>query len=254
MGLAVPLRARAPGRGRWPGGGRLVAAPHAAALVAAHRGPGRRGRVGGGPVRRAVAIPDADRARLRGHHHLRGRRVDFGRDCGRPVPAAASAGTGNRRAHLVGAVVGASAPPRESPARTQAASLARYRQSHRASRGGGHVRHRRCVGMARAVPAGTRPDHSDVVAKIPAIESGLGTFRGAVRVYPTPDDLAHRCEIRVLDVDPHAGAIPWPGPSVTSITQPVDLGPFEDAAPCRVPLPACMAFSAAPPGRARAAG
>ena len=38
----------------------------------------------------------------------------------------------------------------------------------------------------------------------------------------------------MLDVDPHAGAIPWPGPSVTSITQPVDLGPFEDASPCRV--------------------
>ena len=75
---------------------------------------------------------------------------------------------------------------------------------------------------------------SDVVAKIPEIESGLGTFRGAVRVYPTPDDLAHRCEIRVLDVDPHAGAIPWPGPSVTSITQPVDMGPFEDATSCRV--------------------
>ena len=30
------------------------------------------------------------------------------------------------------------------------------------------------------------------------------------------------------------GPIPWPGPSVTSITQPVDLGPFEDASPCRV--------------------
>jgi S-DNA-T family DNA segregation ATPase FtsK/SpoIIIE len=75
---------------------------------------------------------------------------------------------------------------------------------------------------------------NDVVAKIPAIESGLGTFRGAVRIYPTPDDLANRCEIRVLDVDPHAGAIPWPGPSVASITQPVDLGPFEDASPCRV--------------------
>ena len=74
----------------------------------------------------------------------------------------------------------------------------------------------------------------DVVAKIPAIESGLGTFRGAVRVYPTPDDLANRCEIRVLDMDPHAGSIPWPGPSVTSITQPVDLGPFEDASPCQV--------------------
>jgi len=75
---------------------------------------------------------------------------------------------------------------------------------------------------------------ADVIAKIPAIESGLGTFRGAVRVYPTSDDLANRCEIRVLDVDPHAGSIPWPGPSVASITQPIDLGPFEDASPCRV--------------------
>jgi len=75
---------------------------------------------------------------------------------------------------------------------------------------------------------------TDVISKIPAIESGLGTFRGAVRVYPTPDDLANRCELRVLDVDPHAGSIPWPGPSVTSIIQPIDLGPFEDASPCRV--------------------
>jgi S-DNA-T family DNA segregation ATPase FtsK/SpoIIIE len=75
---------------------------------------------------------------------------------------------------------------------------------------------------------------ADLVAKIPAIESGLGTFRGAVRVYPTPDDLANRCELRVLDTDPHADAIPWPGPSVTSITEPIELGPFEDATPCRV--------------------
>jgi len=74
----------------------------------------------------------------------------------------------------------------------------------------------------------------DVIGKIPAIESGLGTFRGAVRVYPTPDDLANRCELRVLDIDPHADAIPWPGPSTTTITEPIDLGPFEDATPCRV--------------------
>ena len=74
----------------------------------------------------------------------------------------------------------------------------------------------------------------DVIAKIPAIESGLGTFRGAIRVYPTPDSYANRCELRVLDVDPHAAAIPWPGPSVTSITEAIDLGPFEDAVPCRV--------------------
>ena len=75
---------------------------------------------------------------------------------------------------------------------------------------------------------------TDVAGRIPAIESGLGTFRGAVRVYPTPDDLAHRCEIRVLDVDPHADSIPWPGPSVASITQPIEMGPFEDASSCRV--------------------
>ena len=75
---------------------------------------------------------------------------------------------------------------------------------------------------------------TDVTAKIPAIESGLGTFRGAVRVYPTPDDLANRVELRVLDTDPHADAILWPGPSITTITEPADLGPFEDAEPCRV--------------------
>src|SRR6202042_3442906 len=75
---------------------------------------------------------------------------------------------------------------------------------------------------------------TDVIARIPAIESGLGTFRGAVRVYPTPDDLANRFELRVLDSDPHADAIPWPGPSITSITEPAELGPFEDAMPCRV--------------------
>jgi FtsK/SpoIIIE family/IclR helix-turn-helix domain len=75
---------------------------------------------------------------------------------------------------------------------------------------------------------------TDVIARIPAIESGLGTFRGAVRVYPTPDDLANRFELRVLDTDPHADAIPWPGPSIGSITEPAELGPFEDAMPCRV--------------------
>ncbi len=77
---------------------------------------------------------------------------------------------------------------------------------------------------------------TDVIAKLPAIESGLGTFRGAARVTPTPDGLANRFELRVLDKDPHADAITWPGPSVASITEPIDLGPFEDAMPCTVLL------------------
>lgn len=75
---------------------------------------------------------------------------------------------------------------------------------------------------------------ADVTARIPAIESALGTYRGAVRVHPTGDGKANRCELRVLDTDPHAEAVPWPGPSARSITQPVDLGPFEDAEQCRV--------------------
>ena len=75
---------------------------------------------------------------------------------------------------------------------------------------------------------------ADVIAKIPALESGFGTHRNAIRVYPTPDNLANRCELRVLDRDPHVGAVPWHGPSVTSVTEPIDLGPFEDAEPCRV--------------------
>jgi hypothetical protein len=48
---------------------------------------------------------------------------------------------------------------------------------------------------------------ADVTARIPAIESALGTYRGAVRVYPTGDGKANRCELRVLDTDPHAEAV-----------------------------------------------
>jgi antitoxin (DNA-binding transcriptional repressor) of toxin-antitoxin stability system len=77
---------------------------------------------------------------------------------------------------------------------------------------------------------------TDVIAKLPAIESGLGTFRGAARVSPTPDGLANRFELRILDKDPHADAITWPGPSVASIAEPVDLGPFEDAMPAKALL------------------
>ena len=74
---------------------------------------------------------------------------------------------------------------------------------------------------------------SDVVAHVPAIESGLGTRPGAVRVEPDPAH-AGRATIRVLATDPHAEAIPWSGPSVRSITQPITLGVFEDATPVRV--------------------
>jgi S-DNA-T family DNA segregation ATPase FtsK/SpoIIIE len=76
---------------------------------------------------------------------------------------------------------------------------------------------------------------ADVVAHVPAIESGLGTRPGAVRVEP---DLAHagRFLMWVLAEDPHAGAIPWPGPTSRSVADPIELGVFEDAAQVRVPV------------------
>ena len=76
----------------------------------------------------------------------------------------------------------------------------------------------------------------DLTARVPAIESALGTYRGAVSVYSTRDGKANWCELRVLDTKPHTEAIPWPGPSERSVTEPVNFGPFEDAGPCRVSL------------------
>ncbi|WP_343948210.1 cell division protein FtsK [Nonomuraea longicatena] len=76
----------------------------------------------------------------------------------------------------------------------------------------------------------------DAVGRTSALESALGSRRGAVRVQPVPTKHANRADIRVIETDPHANAITWPGPSVTSITQPVKLGLLEDGSPMRVPL------------------
>lgn len=76
---------------------------------------------------------------------------------------------------------------------------------------------------------------ADVITHVPAIESGLGTRPGAVRVEPDPAH-AGRFVMRVLTADPHAGAIPWRGPAAASVADPIELGVFEDAAAVRVPL------------------
>lgn len=76
----------------------------------------------------------------------------------------------------------------------------------------------------------------DAVNAVPRLESALGTTRGGVRVQPVASKKANRADVRVIETDPHADAITWPGPSITSITQPAKLGLFEDGAPVRVPL------------------
>ncbi|WP_327089233.1 cell division protein FtsK [Nonomuraea sp. NBC_01738] len=76
----------------------------------------------------------------------------------------------------------------------------------------------------------------DAINRIPNLESALGSRRGAIRVQPVPTKHANRADVRVIETDPHADAIAWPGPSITSITQPVKLGLFEDGSPVRVSL------------------
>ncbi|HKR52651.1 MAG TPA: hypothetical protein VJT72_24340, partial [Pseudonocardiaceae bacterium] len=79
---------------------------------------------------------------------------------------------------------------------------------------------------------------NDLANQVPALESGLGTRPGAVRVEPDPDRADHAV-IRVLHADPHAQAILYPSDHhhpAASITRPVPLGVFEDAQPVTLTL------------------
>jgi S-DNA-T family DNA segregation ATPase FtsK/SpoIIIE len=73
------------------------------------------------------------------------------------------------------------------------------------------------------------------IARIPEIESGLDLPPGSARIFPDPQR-ANRCVLRVVETDPHAEPIPWPGQWVTSITKPIDIGLSEDGRPVRVLL------------------
>src|SRR5262249_19432560 len=73
-----------------------------------------------------------------------------------------------------------------------------------------------------------------------SIESALSARPGEVRIEPDPDD-ARQHLVRVIESDPHARPIPWPGLTTTtskdaSIRRPVELGLFEDGQPVPVLL------------------
>jgi DNA segregation ATPase FtsK/SpoIIIE, S-DNA-T family len=76
---------------------------------------------------------------------------------------------------------------------------------------------------------------AQAIDKTPAIESALGVPPGTVRVTPDPAR-ADRAVLRVIETDPHGQPVPWPGPVITSITQPATLGVFEDGRPVQVSL------------------
>jgi len=73
------------------------------------------------------------------------------------------------------------------------------------------------------------------ISRISAIESGLGLRPGSALVIPAPNR-ADRFVLRVIETDPHAQPISWPGSSITSITQPIELGLSEDGQPVTVPI------------------
>ncbi|GAA0264771.1 FtsK/SpoIIIE domain-containing protein [Cryptosporangium japonicum] len=76
---------------------------------------------------------------------------------------------------------------------------------------------------------------NDALNRLPALESGLGTRPGALRIEADPHRADHVL-IRVLNRDPHAEPLPWPGNTARSIADPVTLGVYEDAGPTRVSL------------------
>jgi S-DNA-T family DNA segregation ATPase FtsK/SpoIIIE len=76
---------------------------------------------------------------------------------------------------------------------------------------------------------------AQVIGKIPVLESNLGLRPGSMRVFPEAKR-ADKFVMRVIETDPHAEDIPWPGPSITSITQLVEIGVSEDGRPVRVLL------------------
>ncbi len=80
---------------------------------------------------------------------------------------------------------------------------------------------------------GTTAEHA--ISQIAAIESGLGLRRGSARIFPD-EERADRFTLRVIETDPHAQPIPWPGAFIRSITQLIELGLAEDGEPVRISI------------------
>jgi S-DNA-T family DNA segregation ATPase FtsK/SpoIIIE len=76
---------------------------------------------------------------------------------------------------------------------------------------------------------------SAAIDRIPAIESGLATRPGAVRIEPD-QTRADWLIMRVIERDPHAEPIPFPARTVESVTRPIVLGIFEDGQPVEVKM------------------
>ena len=133
-----------------------------------------------------------------------------------------------------GGRTGGAAPGSASSA---ARRLARDRPGGRAGRLAGHVGRGGRVGLAGPVRAGPRPDdHRRDRASCPRSSPrwAPSAARSASIRPPTTWPTGSSCGCWTATRTPTRS--PGPGPSVASITEPVELGPFEDATPCRVLL------------------
>lgn len=74
----------------------------------------------------------------------------------------------------------------------------------------------------------------DARKNLPKIEAVLHLHRGTARILTTEDNLAHVFELQVVKKGVHTATMCWEGPSATTITKPITLGPFEDGSPAEV--------------------
>jgi DNA segregation ATPase FtsK/SpoIIIE, S-DNA-T family len=91
---------------------------------------------------------------------------------------------------------------------------------------------------------------ADVAGKVTHIESVLETRTGAARVTSVPSK-ANRALLRIVNNDPLAAPIPWPGTNATSINDPIVLGRFEDGDPVALSLVGEHVLTAGTMGRGK---
>ncbi len=90
----------------------------------------------------------------------------------------------------------------------------------------------------------------DVASKLARIESVLETRPGAARLISDAHK-ANRAVLRIVNHDPLASPIPWPGSTATSVNEPIVLGHFEDGDPVSIRLVGEHALIAGTMGRGK---
>ena len=193
-----------------------------------HGAPGHSAQAAMGTARRAGSPPDywpgygppaestGGRTGLCDHRHRGNRRMAYRRYRARPAHAATADDRGNRHGDPGHSVVGRTAGA--APASGSSGPYPRGRR--RGGQRSGCRAHEYpsaagdAWGWTARVILRKGSTTEDAIAKIPAIESGLGVRRGSVRVIPDAAR-ADRFTLRVIEKDPHAAPIPWPGTSIT---------------------------------------